>query len=123
MTSKKSKGDEQELGAEFIAHGVHFGEGVLVARAIGGGDAGVEAGEGVGGTVEFGEELGGHLVGGDVVGGVGDEGVELDEGGVGVGLGELHGEAVAGEGVGGVEVEDFSELGDLVHAAMIAGRR
>jgi hypothetical protein len=31
----------------------------------------------------------------------------------------LHGEAVAGEGVGGVELEDTVECGDLVHGVMV----
>jgi hypothetical protein len=31
----------------------------------------------------------------------------------------LHGEAVAGEGIGGVGCEDFSEGGDLVHRLMV----
>jgi hypothetical protein len=34
----------------------------------------------------------------------------------------FHGEAVAGEGVRGIEAEDFLECGDLVHKAMITGR-
>jgi len=118
MTNKKKTGS----GGEFFAEGFHFGEGVLVVGAVGGGDAGVEAGEGFGGVVELGEGLGGHLVGGDVVGGVGDEGGELGEGGVGIALSdEFHGEAIAGEGVGGVEGEDFLECNDLVHKAMISG--
>jgi hypothetical protein len=33
----------------------------------------------------------------------------------------LHGEAVAGEGVGGVELEDFVEGRDLVHSSDGAG--
>jgi hypothetical protein len=31
----------------------------------------------------------------------------------------FHGEAVAGEGVGGVGGEDFGECGDLVHNLMV----
>ena len=65
--------------------------------------------------------MGGHLVGGDVVGVVVDEGGEFGEGEVGVALGVVfHGEAVAGEGVGGVGGEDFGEGGDLVHELMVA---
>ena len=56
------------------------------------------------------------MVGGDVVGVEGDEGVELGEGGFEVSeAGVAHGEAVAGEGVGGVELKDFVEGCDLVH--------
>lgn len=33
----------------------------------------------------------------------------------------LHGEAVAGEGVGGVELEDFVEGCDLAHMFMVRG--
>ncbi len=95
-------------GGEVFAEGFHLGEGVLVAGAVGGGDALVEAVEGFGDVVEFGEGLRGHLVGGDVVGVVGDAGGELGEGGFGVVLGEVfHGEAVAGEGVVGVERRGF----------------
>ena len=108
MTNKKKTGS----GGEFFAEGFHFGEGVLVVGAVGGGDAGVEAGEGFGGVVELGEGLGGHLVGGDVVGGLVDEAIELGQALGGAGLRDvLHGEAVAGEGVGGVELEDLVERG------------
>jgi len=97
-------------GGKFFAHGLHFGEGVLVVGAVGGGDAGVEAFEGGLGAAEFGEGLRGHLVGGDVVGGVGEEGGELGERGLWIALcSVLHGEGVAGEGVGGVFGEDLSE--------------
>jgi len=97
---------------EFVAHGFHLGEGVLIASAVGGGDAGVEAGQGFLGAAEGDEGLRGHLVGGNVVGIVLDAGGELAEGGVGMALGDvLHGEAVAGEGVGGIELEDFVERG------------
>ena len=49
-----------------------------------------------------------------------DAGGELGEGGVGVALGDvLHGEAVAGEGVGGVELKDFVEGGELVHRLIL----
>jgi hypothetical protein len=93
---------------EVFAHSFHLGEGVLVIGAISGGYAFVEAGQGLLGATLFDEGLGGHLVGGDVVGIVVDEGGEFGEGEVGVALGVvLHGEAVAGEGVGGVELEDF----------------
>ena len=62
------------------------------------------------------------MVGGDVVGVVVDESGELGEGGGGVALGVvLHGEAVAGEIVGGVGGEDFGEGGDLVHELMVRG--
>ena len=45
---------------------------------------------------------------------------ELGEGGVGVALRRvLHGEAVAGEGVGGIELEDFVERGELVHRLIV----
>src|ERR1700730_8948633 len=64
---------------EVFAHGFHLGQGVLVAGAVGGGDAFVEAGQGFFGAALFCEGLGGHLVGGDVVGGVLDEGGELRE--------------------------------------------
>lgn len=103
-------------GRQFFAHGFHFGEGVLVVGAVGGGDAVVEAGEGFVCAAELGEGLGGHLVGGDVVGVVADEGGEFGEGGFGVSLGVVfHGEAVAGEGVSGVEGEDFVEGSELIH--------
>jgi hypothetical protein len=108
---------------EIVAEGFHFGEGVLVVGAVGGRDAVVEAVEGFVGAAEFGEGLGGHLVGGDVVGTVLDEGGELGEGDVGVAPADLlHGEAIAGEGVGGVGCEDFGEGGDLgvgVHELMV----
>jgi hypothetical protein len=34
----------------------------------------------------------------------------------------LHGEAVAGEGVGGVLREDLGEGGELVHGVILVGR-
>ena len=105
---------------EFFAHGFHLGEGVLVAGAVGGGDAGMEAFECGFGAAEFGEGLRGHLVGGDVVGGVGDEGGELGERGLGVAAdGVFHGKAVTGEGVGGVQFEYFGESGELVHGLIL----
>jgi hypothetical protein len=49
-----------------------------------------------------------------------DEGGEFGEGVVGGALGVVfHGEAVAGEGVGGVGGEDFGEGGNLVHDLMV----
>jgi hypothetical protein len=33
----------------------------------------------------------------------------------------LHGEAVAGEGVGGIELKNFVERGDLVHDLILEG--
>jgi hypothetical protein len=50
-----------------------------------------------------------------------DENGELGEREVGVSLGVvLHGESVAGEGVGGVGFKNFGEGGDLVHELMVA---
>jgi len=103
---------ERLAGGEFFAHGFHFGEGVLVAGALGGGDAGMELFERGFGATQGDEGLRGHLVGGNVVGIVLNTGGELGEGSVRVALGDvLHGEAVAGEGVGGIELEDFVEGG------------
>lgn len=49
-----------------------------------------------------------------------NEGGELGEGEIGVALGVvLHGEAVAGKGVGGVELQEFGESGDLIHELMV----
>lgn len=105
------------LLSQIVAEGLHFGEGVGVSGALGGGEAGVEAADGFGDAAELGEGLCGHLIGGDVVGVVLDEGCEFGEGGVGVVLScVFHREAVAREGVGGVELEDLVECGDLVHA-------
>jgi hypothetical protein len=53
---------------QIFAHGFHFGQSVLIADAVGGGDAFMQAGEGFGGATLFDESLGGHLVGRDVVG-------------------------------------------------------
>jgi hypothetical protein len=93
---------------------------VGVFRPLGGGEAFFQAGDGLFGAAQFGEGLGGHLVGGHVVGVVVDEVGELGEGEFGVALGLVfHGEAVAGEGVGGVGGEDFREGGDLVHDLMV----
>ena len=48
---------------------------------------------------------------------------ELGEGDFGVALGEvLHGEAVAGEGVGGIEQQDFVERGEFVHGEVLQQR-
>jgi hypothetical protein len=33
----------------------------------------------------------------------------------------LHGEAVAGEGIGGIEGEDFVERSELVHGSILVG--
>jgi hypothetical protein len=93
---------------------------VVVAGAVGGADAGFDALERFLGAAEFGQCLRGHLVGGDVVGIVADEGGELGQGCVGVALREmLHGEAVAGEGVGGIELQNFVERGELVHTWIV----
>ena len=101
---------------QLFAEAVHFGEGVLVVGAVGGGDAGVETGEGGLGVAGGGEGLGGHLVGGDVVGVVVEDAGELGETFRGAVLGdELHGQAVAGEGVGWVGLEDLGEDCDFVH--------
>jgi hypothetical protein len=108
------------LAVEIVAESFHFGEGVLIVGAVGGGDAVVKTVEGFAGAAEFGEGLGGHLIGGNVVGAVLDEGGELGEGGVGVALADvLHGEAVASKGVGGVGCEDFSKGCDLIHGLMV----
>jgi hypothetical protein len=105
---------------EVVEEGLHFAGGVGVVGAVGGGDAFVEAGDGFCGAALFGEGLGGHLVGGDVGGVVLDEGGEFCEGEVDAAVAEVfHGEAVAGEGVGGIELEDFVEGGDLVHELMV----
>ena len=124
---KGSEGVEVGMGwkffvskSEVVEEGLHFAGGVGVVGAVGGGEAFFEAGDGFFGAAEFGEGLRGHLVGGDVVGVVLDEGGELGEGEVGVALAEVfHGEAVTGEGVGGVELQDFVEGGDLVHELMV----
>jgi hypothetical protein len=110
---RRACGDGERLaGGELFAHGFHFGEGVLVVGAVGGGDAIVEVAQGFVGAVESDESLRGHLVGGDVVGVVGDAGGEFGEGGGGVAEGDvLHGEGIAGEGVGGIGGEDFGEGG------------
>ena len=93
---------------------------MLVVGAVGRCDAKVKTIEGLLRAAELGEGLGGHLVGGNVVGVVLDERGEFCEGGVGLALADvLHGKPVAGEGVGGVELEDFGECGDLVHALMV----
>jgi hypothetical protein len=100
---------------------LHFAGGVSVVGALGGCDALAETGGGFVSAAQFGEGLRGHLVGRDVVGIVVDEGGELGEGCVGVALADvLHGEAVTGEGVGGVDCDDFSEGGYLVHELMVA---
>ena len=92
--------------------------------AVGGGEAFVQAGEGFVDAVEGDEGLRGHLVGGDVVRVAGDAGGEFREGGMGVAEGDvLHGETVAGEGVGGVELEDFCEGCELVHGVILAAGR
>ena len=97
---------------KFFAHGFHFGEGVLVAGAVGGGDALVQALEGLVDAAEGDERLGRHLVGGNVVGVVLDAGGELGQGGLGVAADDVfHGEAVTGEGVGGIELKYLVEGG------------
>jgi hypothetical protein len=107
---------------EVVEESLHLAGGVGVAGVTGGFEAGLEAGDGFFGAAEFGEGLRGHLVGGDVVGIVADEGGELGEGGFGATLAEVfHGEAVAGEGVGGVELKEFIAGCDLVHASMVGG--
>jgi hypothetical protein len=108
------------LEAEVVEEALHFRDGVGVANASGGGDAGVEAGDGLVVVALFGECLGRHLVGGDVIGVVLDAEIEGFEGSVGVVLAEiLHRDAITGEGVGGVEGEDFVEGGDLVHLLIL----
>jgi hypothetical protein len=104
------------LEIEVIEKGLHFAGGVGVVGAVGGAEACFQPRDCLFGAAQFGEGLGGHLIGGDVVGVVVDEGAELGEGEVGVALCVvLHREAVAGEGVGGVDGKDFGEGCDLVH--------
>ena len=106
--------------AQLFAQAFHFSEGVLVAGAVRGSNTFVEAGERFGDAVEFGESLGGHLVGRNVVGVEGDEAVELFQTLVRAALADVfHGEAVAGERVVRVELEDFVEGGDLVHPSIV----
>jgi len=103
---------------------LHFTGGMGVVGAVGGGEAFFQTGDGFYGTAEFGEGLGGHLVARDIVWVVVDKGGEFVEGEVGVALSVvLDGEAVAGEGVGGVGGEDFGEGGDLIHDLMVASER
>jgi hypothetical protein len=98
--------------------------GVLVAGAGGGGEPGFDAVEGLGDAAQFCERLRRHLEGWHVVGIVLDAGGECGEGGVGVALREvLHGEAVAGEGVGRIELQDFVERGELVHPLILVRSR
>jgi len=85
---------------------------MLIVGAVGGGNAVVELFERGFGAAEGDEGLRGHLVGGDVVGVVANADGELAQGEVGVAARDvLHGEAVTGEGVGGIELEDFVEGG------------
>ena len=106
---------------EIVEESLHFTGGVGVVGALGGGEAFFQAGDGLFGAAEFGEGLGGHLVARDVVGVVVDKGGEFVEGEIGVALSVvLDGEAVAGEGVGGVGGEDFREGSDLIHDLMVA---
>ena len=61
-----------------------------------------------------------HVEAGDVGGVVGEELVELSEGGIALAEAvEFDGEAVAGEGVGGILFEDGGEGGYFVHGARI----
>jgi hypothetical protein len=100
---------------------LHFAGGVGVVGALGGGEAFSQARDGFFGAAEFGKGLSGHLVARDVVGVVVDKGDEFVEGEVSVALSVvLHGEAIAGEGVGGVGGEDFGEGSDLIHDLMVA---
>ncbi len=108
------------LGSEVVQEGLHFACGVGIVGAVGGSDAFVEASDGFLGAALLSEGLGGHLIGGDVGRVVLDEGGELGERGGCISVAEVfHGEAVAGEGVGGVELKDFVEGGDLVHELMV----
>ena len=107
-----SKARSSLSAVEFFAHRFHLGEGVLVVGAIGYGDASVQALEGFVDAVERDEGLRGHLVGRDVVGIVRDAVGELGEGRIGLALGDtFHGQAVASEGVCGVELKNFVERG------------
>jgi hypothetical protein len=93
---------------------------VGVSGALGCVETLFQAGDGFVGAAVPGEGLGGHLIGGNVVGVVVDKSGELGESKVGVALCVvLHGEAVAGKGVGWVGDEDFGEGGDLVHELMV----
>lgn len=106
---------------EVVEEGLHFAGGMDVAGALGGVEALCQACDRFVRATELGEGLGRHLVGGNVVGVVVNEGGELGERDVGVALGGvLHGQAVAGEGVGRVGLQDFGEGGDLVHELMVA---
>ena len=106
--------------ADFVAHGLHFGGSVGVARPLGCGETGVEAGAGFVDAGDFDQRLRGHLIGGDVVGVVVDEGAEFSECSGGIALrGVLHRETVTREGVAWVELEDLVECGDLVHTAIL----
>jgi acyl-CoA hydrolase len=108
------------LGRKFFAERFHLGQCVLIAGPVGGGDAFVQAGDGAFRVGVGGHGLRGHLVGGDVVGVVGDAAFELGESLGDAGLGdEFHGQAVAGEGVGGVLGEDLQKHCELVHVSIL----
>src|ERR1700692_61118 len=101
-------------GGEVVEQRLHLAGGVAVAGALAGGEPLLEEGDGLVGAVVAGERLGRHLEGGDVVGVVLEDQGELGERGVQVAVVEvLYGQTVAREGVGGVELEDSVESGDL----------
>jgi len=99
---------------------LHFACSVRVASPRGDREAFFEAGDGLIAAAKFSQSLSGHLIGRDVVGVFLDESSELGEAAAGIALAQVfHGEAVAGERIVGVALEDFGECCDLVHGLMV----
>ncbi len=106
----------QSVGGEFLAERGHLREGVLIACAVCRSNSVVETGDGELRIAVGGKGLGRHLVGGNVIGVGLNATLELRQCLLNFVLAdELHGEAVAGEGVVRVGGEDLREGGELVH--------
>jgi hypothetical protein len=94
-----------------------FCDGMLVAGALSGGDAGLQALVGFGGAAELEQGLRRHLESRHVIRIVRYERREFGEARFMPALRDvLHGETVARKSIRGIELKDFAERGNLVHA-------
>ena len=105
---------------QFVQQRLHLRRGVRVAGALGRGETSLQAFDRLFVAVDLCQRLGRHLVGRHVVRVVGGGCGELPQRGVGIAVAQVgHGQAVAGETVGRIVLQNFREHGDLVHAIIV----
>uniref|UniRef100_E6Q006 Uncharacterized protein n=1 Tax=mine drainage metagenome TaxID=410659 RepID=E6Q006_9ZZZZ len=102
--------------SEFVEHALHLAFSVGVSGSAGGGDARLEALDGLGGSLHSGQRLSGHEVARGVVGIDVEQGIELGQRGFCFSAaGILHGQPVAGEAVVRVHRQNLFQASQFVH--------